>query len=502
MSVPVDLGRFAPGFDSWQRVMAQAENSAARLNVFSNAADEVASYIARGLDRTVAADKLMQIGSAYGLTDQDAMQWIMARAFASPNRRLLPAPQQLDERPEPPASNGHDTSAVEIPVCYPFPIDGSLIPRRPWVVPGLLLRKQVTVLVAPAGSGKSLLSLQIALMCSSQMNWNGWRPRGKFRLLIINAEEDSDEQRRRLFAAREFMAVPESDLGGLAFAENPETIIIAHADARTRTVTRTPMLERIVTTIITQHMDIIVVDPFAETFAGDENSNSELKWAAMLWREVARRTNAAVMLIHHTRKYAHEPGDPDVGRGASALTGVARIVATLFTMSEEEAKACSIKPLEDRVRYIRFDDAKANLSLLSFNARWFQKQSVILPNAGDDGEPADEVGVLREWTPPDVLAGLASSQVCAILDGLREGMLDAEGHPTGDPYTLKNSAGGARWAGQVIQRHHECTDDEAKRILSLWVRNGMLEEVSVATSNSHGKVRKGLRVVGQPGVLE
>jgi hypothetical protein len=104
-------------------------------------------------------------------------------------------------------------------------------------------------------------------------------------------------------------------------------------------------LERIVGTIISQRIDIVVVDPFAETFAGDENSNSELKWAAVLWRDVARRTKTAVMLVHHAKKYAQNmAGDPDAGRGGGALAGVARIVATLFNMTDKEAEYYHIEP--------------------------------------------------------------------------------------------------------------------------------------------------------------
>ena len=115
--------------------------------------------------------------------------------------------------------------------------------------------------------------------------------------------------------------------------------MVAKADSRTKTVTRTPMLEAIVETILVGGFDIVIVDPFAETFAGDENSNSELKWAGVLWREVARRTNCAVMLVHHTKKYAQDmAGDMDAGRGGGSLSGVARMVGTLFPMTAKEAE--------------------------------------------------------------------------------------------------------------------------------------------------------------------
>ena len=39
----------------------------------------------------------------------------------------------------------------KVPLIYPFPIVGEDIPRRYWFVPGLLLRRNVTILVAPPG---------------------------------------------------------------------------------------------------------------------------------------------------------------------------------------------------------------------------------------------------------------------------------------------------------------------------------------------------------------
>jgi hypothetical protein len=390
-----------------------------------------------------------------------------------------------------------------LPVTFPFPIDGNAIPRRPWIVPGLLLRRHLTVLVAPPGSGKSLLSLQLGMVCSVGSNWSGWRSRGRARVLIINAEEDDDELSRRLYAAQEFMKMDSGLLDGFAFADHPESIVIAKTDNKNRTVAPTPMLERIVATIIANAFDIIIVDPFAETFVGDENSNSELKWAAALWREVARRTNAAVLLVHHTKKYAQDmAGDPDAGRGGGSLVGVARIVCTLFTMTEKEAEKLLPKdePPENRFKYIRFDDAKANLNLMTFKARWFEKETVKLPN-GNESEPPDEVGVLKPWKPPDVLYGLSTKEVIEILKQLKRGVVAADGRETGDPFS--KFKGGERWAGNVIQAiQPRCTEAQVKDIIKIWIKNGFLQEYEDTTSTSKGASRQCLRVVGMPSEIE
>src|SRR5262249_10779043 len=221
-----------------------------------------------------------------------------------------------------------------------IPIDETKISARNWIVPGLLMRRQVTVLVAPSGSGKSLLTLQLSLACGQGIAWAGWHPRGAYKSLIVNSEDDQDEMSRRLAAALHVMPLIQQDSlrNRLAFVDQTNDAIIAKFDVRSKTLVRTPLVEMLIATIVQNSFDIIVVDPFAETFEGDENSNSELKWAGIIWREVARRTNAAVLLVHHTKKYATGmAGDVDAARGAGALIGIARIVSTLFPMTEKEA---------------------------------------------------------------------------------------------------------------------------------------------------------------------
>jgi hypothetical protein len=110
-----------------------------------------------------------------------------------------------------------------------------------------------------------------------------------------------------------------------------------------------------------------------------------------MFREVARRGEGAVMLVHHTAKPSQGSSDGHAGnlntaRGASALVGVARIVQTLFSMSPKDAERYGV-PEQQRHLYVRLDDAKANVSLIGAEARWFRRVGVPIANG-------DEVGVL------------------------------------------------------------------------------------------------------------
>ena len=94
-----------------------------------------------------------------------------------------------------------------VPLRSAFPIDEAKIPVRDWIVPGLLLRKNLSVLVAPPASGKSLLTLQLAIAIALGVPWGGWFPRAPEKVLVINAEDDHDEMCRRLCAAAKDMDV-------------------------------------------------------------------------------------------------------------------------------------------------------------------------------------------------------------------------------------------------------------------------------------------------------
>jgi hypothetical protein len=379
----------------------------------------------------------------------------------------------------------------------PMPIDGRVIPQRQWIVPGLLLRRNLSVLVAPPASGKSLLTLQLAIAIALGIPWGGWRPRAPEKVFIINAEDDYDEMCRRLYGAVTEMGVDQAALADRIFlAETPESIVIARMDHKTKTVIRTPLVERLVETIGREGIGVTIADPFAETFEGDENSNSEVKWAGILWREVARRTASSLMLVHHTRKFATGmAGEQDASRGASALIGCARIMSTLFNMTEPEAALYQVPP-EERDNYVRFDDAKSNHSAKGV-VKWFRKGSVTLPN-GTPEIAGDEVGVLVPWKPPGVFGGVDLAVIGLILDRIARGVVNDNGEPTGGRW--RPLARADHWVGEVFISALELDgDDEADRLrvrtmIKQWLDNGVLQLVDHVDPGQR-KARKSVEVV-------
>jgi hypothetical protein len=161
-------------------------------------------------------------------------------------------------------------------------------------------------------------------------------------------------------------------------------------------VVRLPDIEAIIERVQAEGIGLLIVDPFVETHEVDENNNAQIKAVAAMWRDVARRGDCAVVIVHHTGK--PPPASPDAwtgslsaSRGASSLGGVTRIMRTLFAMSQSDAGKFGLDA-EERRLWVRLDDAKANLSLASGSTRWFKRVSITIANG-------EEVGALVPGDP-------------------------------------------------------------------------------------------------------
>lgn len=362
------------------------------------------------------------------------------------------------------------------------------IPPRDWIVPGLLLRSYVTMIVAPGGAGKSLFTIQLSMAISQGRNFGGWFPRGAQRVLILNAEDDPNEMNRRRSAAARAMGYDAAE-GMLFTAAKQPQMRVLRRNMKTGKVEKSPFFDQIRQFVIDNQIDVLVVDPLIETFEGfEENSNGDMNIVLSAWRDLARDCKCSVMLVHHTGKGASATaGDANAGRGASAITAAVRISMTLMTMSDEDRKGLNLPEDFERHRYVRLDDAKANLTLLSSKSRWYEKLSINLNN-GRDGIPADEVGALVPWTPPGPFGGASGSELRAVLTEIDRG------EPTsGDPYSTGRGCAPdmPRWAGRVYMRAFGVSEAVAKNVIKIWLDEGTLFFVELTRN---GREVKGLKV--------
>src|SRR5262249_2311735 len=147
----------------------------------------------------------------------------------------------------------------------------------------------------------------------------------------------------------------------------------------------------------------IVMDPFAATFIGAENSNETMNRVMRIWKDdVAVPTRCAALINHHFRKGSAQPGEADAFRGGGAFIGVVRMAYSLTTMTEKEATLFGITDPVDRAALFRLDDAKLNMAAAG-RERWYRIVAVKLGNKDISSlyPEGDTVHTIEPWTPPD-----------------------------------------------------------------------------------------------------
>jgi hypothetical protein len=203
----------------------------------------------------------------------------------------------------------------------------------------------------------------------------------------------------------------------------------------------------------------------------EENSNPQMIQAMAVWRRIARATNCAVLLVHHVRK-GDAAGHIDAARGAKATTDSGRIGLLMTTMSAEEADRFHV-PEDERLSYIRLDDAKRNLAAAA-KAKWFRLRPVRLGNTAMDPlyPNGDTVAAIAPWqAPQDELATAPNQDLNAALDAIAAGPGD------GLRYTATKQGGkGSRWCGNVLCDMFHATEKEASKMLRQWLQSGLLYE--------------------------
>lgn len=282
------------------------------------------------------------------------------------------------------------------------------LPIRPWIAPGYFLRGHVTTIVGPGGVSKSSLVLAYVVALALKVELHGMHPRDECRSFVFNAEDDADEQRRRLTAILASFGRKPVDIAGKVFRTGPNEVgTLFERDPETGQVYPTAAMKMLKDQIRIAAADVLFVDPLAELHNVEENDNGAMRAIVAAFRVMAGELKIAVVIIHHTRKGVMVPGDPDAGRGASAIVGASRVVLTLAGMSEEEAKAFGLPP-DTRTNYFRVDGGKANYSTLT-GCEWFERISRLLPND-------DTVSVPQPWLPPvDAVTPEKQVQVEAAL---------------------------------------------------------------------------------------
>lgn len=418
----------------------------------------VGNWVARGWSdaEILATAPALTVG---GYTPDQTRRDLGVMIVGARRKWNVPNPAHAIEEKAPPAP---------ITIEWEDGSNAAMIPRRRWLVGSFAIRGQLTVLVAPPGAGKSTLGISLGVAAATgRGEIVGETVHETVKAWVWNNEDDKAELRRRLAAVMHHWNVAPGDLRGrLALNSGSERPLIVARTTKEGIVLRLPDIDAIIKLVKSEGIGLLIVDPFVETHEVDENDNAQIKAVAAMWREVARRASCAVILVHHTGKPPAASPDAWAGslhasRGASSLAGVARIVRTLFGMSERDAEKLGLEP-EERHRFVRLDDAKANLSLASSSARWFQRIAVTIANG-------DEVGALVPADPASKGEPVGSDPeieralLRAIADGWKNGAPLSE-HPRAKE----------RYAPRFVARLLRCSAEAVEEVLTRLMMAGIV----------------------------
>lgn len=295
----------------------------------------------------------------------------------------------------------------------------SAIPRREWLYGHHLIRRYVSLTVAPGGVGKSSLLMAEALAMVTGRELLGEHPAKPLRVWYWNGEDDQDENRRRMAALCSHYHVSADQIGDRLFMDTgrEKEILLATSDASGFRLN--PDFGLLEDEMKANAIDVLMLDPFVASHNVGENDNMAINGVIRGLARVAERSTSAIELAHHVRK----PGggvvaDTDVNdaRGASALIGGVRSARVLNVMGKPEAERLEI---DNRFAYFRVDNAKANLAPRTEQATWRHIISIDLENGGE--LPSDRVGVIVKWELPGIFSDIGDTVIPAVQAAVKGG---------------------------------------------------------------------------------
>lgn len=268
-----------------------------------------------------------------------------------------------------------------------------LLQPRPWIIERILLRGEVTALIAPGGIGKSQLTLTIAILLALGLGevFGLTNRVGRAKSLIYNAEDSRNEMSARLYATCIQMGVDPAEV-------EPHITLVSGKEIRLKLVTagergkpelNKPMVKRLIDYASDPDCVMVGLDPLIALHDMEEGLATGMRYVLDTLVMVAEQASVGVVLAIHTPKAGalgahHYVGSAEAGRGSVTIRDTCRIVLTLAPPKPDDADRNDLSP-DDMQRLLRLDDAKMNYQLLNGQPLWLRKHTVVLPTGDPVG---------------------------------------------------------------------------------------------------------------------
>lgn len=336
--------------------------------------------------------------------------------------------------------------------------DPLTIPPRPWVYGRHMMRKQVSVTVAPGGVGKSSLTLVEGLAMVTGCELLGeWVPATPLRVWVYNLEDPRDEMDRRVIGAMIHHNIQPADIGDRLFLDTGrERALCTAVEVQGNVTIVQPEVDALAAEIAARGIDVLIVDPFVSSHRVSENASGAIDLVAKEWARLADRCNCAIELVHHTRKTNGAEATTEDGRGSTALLAAARSGRVLNKMNEDTKDQAGVK--DDLATFFAIDRDKANLAPVGKRS-WVRMASVDLGQG-------DSVGVAEVWEWPDTFDGVTVDDLLGVQQAI-EGKQPRYSDQAGDD-----------WVGIIVAEVlglNAATDKKRiKRMIETWIKSGAL----------------------------
>ena len=255
------------------------------------------------------------------------------------------------------------------------PFNPEDIPKKIWLHGNSVLVGEISILAGHGGRGKSLLALHRIVAIASGIPITG-APVRKCKVWLVSLEDDANDLRERLTGISIGHNLTQSD-----YADNLMVTGFEQWFENIDGKTFGEVVELIVATIQTHKIGLLTIDPLAHFLNIDENDNRGMSEFMKHIQSIARKTECAILLIHHSRKTL--PGIKTDGldlRGASAIHAHARVVEIVNRLPEAEAEALGLDGI-DKKNVIRLENDKGNFSELA-DSVCYRFEAHELPNHG------------------------------------------------------------------------------------------------------------------------
>lgn len=388
-----------------------------------------------------------------------------------------------------------DEAADDAP-AWPTPLtefDELSLPRRRWIYGHDYIRGYLSVMAAAPGAGKTSNAVAEALAIVTGRPLLGAEVKEQTKVWIINLEDPRSEIEMRVLAAMKHYRVHPDEVRGNLYIDGEDTIRMTLAvEARDGIKINDALRDYIAHRIEEEGIGVTMVDPMISTHLVNENSNAGIQAVVGIFREISRKTDSSLKLIHHTRKGNGEDATIDSVRGAGAIIGAARAARVINRISEKNAEAIGMTP-EEAKGVFRIDDGKSNLAPPADKAIYRKMIGIELANS-------EWVGVATPFELPDEWAGMTDNVINEMLSRIDRGLPDAPGE---EFYSLRPQDKG-RWVGKVITEFEFSNPDhvkspaQAKAILRQWLKTGLIEEMEYRSATQR-KDRKGVLATGRVG---